>query len=74
MEMTANRRPLGGRRTIIEDALPASGGRVYGPSGAAAPLGVARSTLEPKIRSLGIGQEPFSLPSYEAVAVVRASV
>ena len=37
-------------RTIIEDALRASGGRVFGPSGAAARLGIARSTLESKIR------------------------
>jgi formate hydrogenlyase transcriptional activator len=46
-------------RTIIEDALRASGGRVFGPAGAAARLGVARSTLETKIRGLGIDKNRF---------------
>ena len=36
-----------------------SGGRVYGPSGAAAKLGMPRSTLESKIRSLKINKKPF---------------
>src|SRR4029077_5366713 len=34
----------GQEKAIIEDALRASGGRVFGPSGAAARLGIARST------------------------------
>ena len=46
-------------KAIIEDALRASGGRVYGPSGAAARLGIARSTLESKIRALGINKNCF---------------
>src|SRR5262249_8240446 len=46
-------------RTIIEDALRASGGRVFGPSGAAARLCIARSTLESKIRGLGIDKNRF---------------
>jgi formate hydrogenlyase transcriptional activator len=46
-------------RTIIEDALRASGGRVFGPSGAAARLGIARSTLESKILALGIDKNRF---------------
>jgi PAS domain S-box-containing protein len=46
-------------RTIIEDALRASGGRVYGPSGAAVRLGIARSTLESKIRALSIDKNRF---------------
>jgi formate hydrogenlyase transcriptional activator len=46
-------------RTMIEDALRASGGRVFGPSGAAARLGIARSTLESKIRGLGIDKNRF---------------
>jgi formate hydrogenlyase transcriptional activator len=33
-------------KAIVEDALRASGGRVFGPLGAAARLGIARSTLE----------------------------
>src|SRR5262245_23526187 len=49
----------GHEKTIIEDALRASGGRVYGPSGAAARLGIARSTLESKIRALGINKNRF---------------
>ena len=48
-------------RAIIEDALRASGGRVFGPSGAAARLGIARSTLESKIRGLGIDKNRFRL-------------
>jgi PAS domain S-box-containing protein len=46
-------------RTMIEDALRASGGRVFGPSGAAARLGIARSTLESKIRGLSIDKNRF---------------
>jgi PAS domain S-box-containing protein len=49
----------GHERALIEDALRASGGRVYGPGGAAARLGVARSTLESKIRGLGIDKTRF---------------
>jgi DNA-binding NtrC family response regulator len=49
----------GHERAIIEDALRASGGRVFGLSGAAARLGVARSTLESKIRGLGIDKNRF---------------
>jgi formate hydrogenlyase transcriptional activator len=44
---------------IIEAALSESGGRVYGPSGAAAKLGMPRSTLESKIRSLKINKNRF---------------
>jgi PAS domain S-box-containing protein len=44
---------------IIEEALRATGGRVSGPSGAAARLGVPRSTLESKIRSLRIDKSRF---------------
>ncbi|MGH9904781.1 MAG: sigma 54-interacting transcriptional regulator, partial [Pyrinomonadaceae bacterium] len=39
-------------KAIIEAALSESGGRVDGPSGAAVKLGMPRSTLESKIRSL----------------------
>jgi DNA-binding NtrC family response regulator len=44
---------------IIEAALKESGGRVFGPTGAAAKLGIARSTLESKIRSLKIDKNHF---------------
>jgi len=46
-------------KAIIEAALTESGGRVYGPSGAAAKLGIPRSTLETKIRSLKINKNRF---------------
>jgi transcriptional regulator with GAF, ATPase, and Fis domain len=46
-------------KAIIEDALQASGGRVFGPSGAAERLGVPRSTLESKIRALRINKSRF---------------
>jgi DNA-binding NtrC family response regulator len=44
---------------MIEAALKESGGRVFGPTGAAAKLGIARSTLESKIRSLKIDKNHF---------------
>jgi formate hydrogenlyase transcriptional activator len=43
-------------RTIIEDTLRGSGGRI---SAAAARLGVPRSTLESRIRTLGISKSSF---------------
>jgi formate hydrogenlyase transcriptional activator len=46
-------------KLAIEAALRESGGRVYGPSGAAAKLGMPRSTLESKIRSLKINKHHF---------------
>jgi transcriptional regulator with GAF, ATPase, and Fis domain len=46
-------------RAIIEAALRESGGQVYGPSGAASRLGIPRSTLESKIRSLKIDKNRF---------------
>ena len=52
----------GHEKAIVEDALRASGGRVFGPSGAAARLGIARSTLESKIRVLGINKNRFRRP------------
>ena len=48
-------------KAIVEDALRASGGRVFGPSGAAARLGIPRSTLESKIRSLKIDKSRFRI-------------
>ena len=46
-------------KALIEDALRATGGRVFGSSGAAARLGVPRSTLESKIRTLKINKSRF---------------
>jgi transcriptional regulator with PAS, ATPase and Fis domain len=46
-------------KEMIEAALRESQGRVFGPSGAAAKLGIPRSTLESKIRSLKINKNRF---------------
>jgi transcriptional regulator with GAF, ATPase, and Fis domain len=46
-------------KEIIEAALQECRGRVSGPSGAAVKLGIARSTLESKIRSLNINKNFF---------------
>ena len=46
-------------KEIIEAALRESQGRIFGPSGAAEKLGIARSTLESKIRSLKINKNRF---------------
>ncbi|HEY6768243.1 MAG TPA: sigma-54-dependent Fis family transcriptional regulator, partial [Candidatus Sulfotelmatobacter sp.] len=48
-------------KEVIEEALRESQGRVFGPSGAAARLGLARSTLESKIRSLNINKKRFTV-------------
>jgi PAS domain S-box-containing protein len=53
------RKPAAKEKEIIEAALRESGGRVYGPSGAASKLGIPRSTLESKIRSLKISKSRF---------------
>ena len=46
-------------REIIEAALAESSGRVAGPKGAAAKLGIPRQTLDSKIASLGIDKRRF---------------
>jgi formate hydrogenlyase transcriptional activator len=46
-------------KQMIEAALRECAGRVFGPSGAAAKLGMPRSTLESKIRSLKIDKNRF---------------
>ena len=43
-------------KAIVEDALRASDGRVFAPAGAAARLGIPRSTLEARIRTLKINK------------------
>jgi formate hydrogenlyase transcriptional activator len=50
-------------KEIIEEALRECQGRIAGPSGAAAKLGIARSTLESKIRTLNINKFRFKDPS-----------
>jgi transcriptional regulator with GAF, ATPase, and Fis domain len=49
----------GQEKNIIEEALKDSRGRVFGANGAAAKLGVPRSTLESKIKSLKIDKNIF---------------
>jgi transcriptional regulator with GAF, ATPase, and Fis domain len=46
-------------RDMIEAALTESRGRISGPSGAAVKLGIPRSTLESRIRSLRINKHRF---------------
>jgi formate hydrogenlyase transcriptional activator len=46
-------------REIIEAALAETGGRIAGPSGAAAKLGIPRQTLDSKINILGIKKNRF---------------
>jgi transcriptional regulator with GAF, ATPase, and Fis domain len=46
-------------KSMIEAALEESRGRVFGPTGAAAKLGIPRSTLESRIRSLKIDKNRF---------------
>jgi transcriptional regulator with GAF, ATPase, and Fis domain len=48
-------------KNMIEEALKASRGRVFGPTGAAARLGIPRSTLESKIKSLEIDKKRFKM-------------
>lgn len=53
------RKLLAQEKNMIEAALKECRGRVYGPRGAAARLGIPRSTLESKIRSLRINKNRF---------------
>ena len=53
------RTPPSEEKSIIEAALRECGGRVYGPGGAAEKLGIPRSTLESKIRTLKINKNRF---------------
>jgi DNA-binding NtrC family response regulator len=46
-------------KAAIEAALRECGGRVYGPFGAAAKLGIPRTTLESKIQALKINKNRF---------------
>jgi DNA-binding NtrC family response regulator len=58
-DLGLSRKPAAEEKEIIEAALRESEGRVSGPSGAAAKLGMPRSTLESKIRSLKINKHYF---------------
>ncbi len=54
-------RLLAQEKEMIEAALKESRGRIFGPTGAAAKLGIPRSTLESKIRSLKINKNSFKV-------------
>jgi formate hydrogenlyase transcriptional activator len=56
---TLGRVSAGEEARLIETALAEAHGRVAGPEGAAARLGIPRSTLESKIRSLHIDKHRF---------------
>src|SRR6266851_5715410 len=58
-EIELPQRLLTQEKNLIEAALKESRGRIFGPSGAAAKLGIPRSTLESKIRSLKIDKNRF---------------
>jgi transcriptional regulator with GAF, ATPase, and Fis domain len=58
-QMELSRRLLAQEKDMIEAALKESRGRIFGPTGAAAKLGIPRSTLESKIRSLKINKNLF---------------
>jgi transcriptional regulator with PAS, ATPase and Fis domain len=49
----------GQEKEMIEAALKESRGRIFGPKGAATKLGIPRSTLESKIKSLKIDKNRF---------------
>ena len=53
------RKPLVEEKEIIESALARARGKVWGPSGAAAELGIPPSTLDSKIRTLKIDKYRF---------------
>src|SRR4029077_20719657 len=55
------RRLLVQEKEMIEGALKETRGRVSGPTGAAVKLGIPRSTLESKIRSLKIDRNRFKV-------------
>ncbi len=50
-------------KQAIEAALTESRGRVFGPSGAAVKLGISRTTLESKIKTLKIDKNRFKVPN-----------
>jgi DNA-binding NtrC family response regulator len=56
-------------RKVIEAALEACRGRVSGPSGAAAKLGIPHQTLESKITKLGIDKRRFMDPPKKHTAI-----
>ena len=66
-EARANR-----EREMIAAALTQSRGRISGPSGAAVKLGIPRSTLESRIRSLRINKHRFREEPWESTSTAAA--
>jgi formate hydrogenlyase transcriptional activator len=62
-QLELSQKLAGQEKEMIEAALRESGGRVSGPSGAAAKLGIHRSTLESKIASLKIDKYRYKTAS-----------
>jgi len=60
-EVELPHRLLAQEKDMIEAALKDTGGRVSGRTGAAVKLGIPRSTLESKIRSLKINKNRFKV-------------
>lgn len=58
---TLSRMPPAEERRTIEEALAETQGRVSGPDGAAARLGIPPSTLDSKIKALGIRKNRFKM-------------
>jgi PAS domain S-box-containing protein len=65
-QMELRRKIMTDEKSMIEAALKESRGRVFGPKGAAARLGIPRSTLESKIRMLRIDKNWFKAGTGEA--------
>jgi transcriptional regulator with GAF, ATPase, and Fis domain len=61
IEIELPQKLLAQEKGMIEAALKETRGRVFGPRGAAAKLGIPRSTLEWKIRSLKIDKNRFKI-------------
>jgi formate hydrogenlyase transcriptional activator len=61
-------------RELIEAALADSGGRISGPDGAASRLGVPRTTLEYKIKSLRINKYQYRFDAREFSSGSRRSL
>jgi DNA-binding NtrC family response regulator len=61
-ENTLNREIKEINRVTIEEALRSSKGRIAGPSGAAGKLGIPSTTLESKLKAMGINKYQFKIP------------
>jgi len=60
-ETTLSKKPALQEKEVIEAALTETKGRVSGPKGAAAKLGIPSTTLESKIKSLKINKHQFKV-------------